>query len=219
MNNEDLIQVAIVDDHTLFREGIARLLLEFDEIRIAFEASNGTEMKKKLAGAVYPHVILMDVAMPQMDGFASTKWLREHHPAIRVLALSMFEEDSSIIEMLKTGAGGYILKESKPRDLVTAIKAIYQQGYFINEQVSGKLLRSLQGAQPTGKLLKEELSENELKFLEWCCSELTYKEIADKMHLSHHTIDNYRESLFQKFGLKTRTGLVIFGIKNNLIKV
>jgi len=217
MYNKEIIQVAIVDDHTLFRQGIARLLAEFEEIKIVFEAANGEEMQARLAAGIMPDVVLMDIAMPVMDGFAGTKWLREQYPLVKVLALSMFEEDAPIIEMLKTGARGYVLKESKPIDLVTAIMAVYRQGYYINEQVSGKLLRAVQDNQPTGKTLINELTGNELKFLEWSCSELTYKEIADKMHLSHHTIDNYRESLFQKFGIKTRTGLVIFAIKNKLV--
>ncbi|MFD0763323.1 response regulator [Mucilaginibacter lutimaris] len=212
------INIAIVDDHTLFRQGLAHLLTESNEINVLFDADNGADMIKKLCDATLPEVILMDITMPVMDGYETTKWLKENHPGINVLALSMFEEDKPIIGMLKSGAGGYMLKQSKAADLVNAIKGIASQSFYINELVSGKLLRNIQNNQPV-KNAPIGLNANELKFLELCCSDLTYKQIADMMHLSPHTIDNYREALFQKFEVKSRTGLVISALKNELIKI
>ncbi|SDF81971.1 regulatory protein, luxR family, partial [Mucilaginibacter pineti] len=127
-------------------------------------------------------------------------------------------EDKPIIGMLKAGAGGYMLKQSKAADLVSAITSIARQSFFINELVSGKLLRNIQDNQPV-KTSSIEVNNNELKFLELCCSDLTYKQIADLMNLSPHTIDNYREALFQKFETKSRTGLVIAALKRELIKI
>lgn len=216
MDNK-VIQIAIVDDHTLFRQGIGSLLSEYKEIEILFDAANGVELKDKLQRHPLPQVILMDITMPLMNGYETTAWIKQNHPGVKVLALSMFEEDGPIIKMLKSGAGGYILKESKASDLVYAIKTIATHGFFLNNLVSGKLLRSIQD----NTLPKEpatELTANETRFLEYCCSELTYKEIADKMFLSPHTIDNYREALFQKFDIKSRTGLVMFALKNNIGK-
>ncbi|WP_143310082.1 response regulator transcription factor [Chitinophaga vietnamensis] len=210
------IPVAIVDDHTLFRQGLISLLSEFKEIEIVFEACNGADMMKKISGSTTPEVVLMDVSMPVMDGFAATSWLRQHYPQVRVLALSMFEEDKEIIKMLKNGAGGYLLKESKTGDVVNAIKTIHEHGYFLNELVSAKLLRNIQGSTAENPLA-QQLSSNEIRFLQLCCSELTYKEIADQMNLSPHTIDNYRQELFQRLNIKSRTGLVLFAIKNELI--
>ena len=212
------IAIAIVDDHTLFRQGIGYLLAESGEIEVAFEASNGEDLMKKIAAYPLPEVILMDINMPIMDGYASTKWLKTHYPQIKVLALSMHDEDKPIIEMLKSGAGGYMLKESKAIDLVNAVKTLSVQGYFINELVSEKLIRNIQNNQPV-KTAAVVLNANEQKFLELCCSDLTYKQIADQMNLSTHTIDNYREALFQKFEIKSRTGLVICGLKHELIKI
>jgi len=208
--------IAIIDDHTLFRQGMISLLSEFPEIAIVFDASNGEDMKTKITQYPLPEVILMDISMPVMDGFESTRWLREHYPDINVLALSMFEEEKPIIKMLKNGAGGYLLKESRTTDVVHAIKMINEQGFFINELVSFKLLRNIQGHLAGGNV-PEKLSSNEIRFLELCCTEYTYKEIADQMNLSPHTIDNYRQDLFQRFGIKSRTGLVLFAIKNELI--
>lgn len=216
---EQKIAIAIVDDHTLFRKGMVSLLDESDEINILFDASNGVEMISMLAQRQLPQVILMDINMPQMDGYEATRWLSSNHPQIKVLALSMYDDDKPIIEMLKSGAGGYLLKESRTSDLITAIKTIAAHGYFMNNLVSGKLIRSLQENNSSSKNLLQEISANERKFLEHCCSEFTYKEIADKMNLSPHTIDNYRESLFQKFEIKSRTGLVLFALRNELIKL
>lgn len=209
------ILIAIVDDHTLFRQGISSILSENEEIRIVFDAANGTEMKEKIAAHPVPHVILMDITMPKVNGYDATLWLKQNYPSVKVLALSMFEEDEPIIKMLKCGAGGYILKESSAADLVFAIKTIAENNYFLNNQVTGKLIRSLQEDGKTPNAINN-LTTNEVKFLELCCSELTYKEIATKMNLSVHTIDNYRDALFEKLDLKSRTGLVLFALKNNI---
>lgn len=210
--------IAIVDDHTLFRKGLMSLLAESDEVEILFDASNGLELKKNISAENLPEVILMDINMPQMDGYAATKWVTKTYPSVKVLALSMFDEDKPIIEMLKSGAGGYLLKESKTTELVLAIKTIASHGFYMNNLVSGKLIKSLQDPVPAKSEISE-ISANELKFLQLSCSELTYKEIADKMNLSPHTIDNYREALFHKFEIRSRTGLVLFAIKNDLIKL
>lgn len=215
MTADKIISIAIIDDHTLFRQGMISLLSEFKEIQIVFNASNGKEMKDKIVSNPIPEVILMDINMPVMDGYESTSWLKANYPQIKVLALSMFDEDKSIIKMLKNGAGGYLLKESKTSEVVTAIKTINEHGYFLNDLVSGRLLRNIQDNK-SGQNILADLSANEIKFLQLCCSEDTYKEIADQMNLSPHTIDNYRQNLFQKFEIKSRTGLVLFALKNEL---
>ena len=212
------VTIAIVDDHTLFRQGIAYLLTESDEVAVVFDAGNGADMIKKITEHPLPQVILMDINMPVMDGYNTTKWLKENYPQIKVLALSMHEDDKAIIQMLKNGAGGYMLKESKVNDLVKGIKTINSQSYFINELVSERLLRNIQDDKPVKKNLTA-LNANELKFLELCCTDYTYKQIADVMNLSPHTIDNYREALFLKFGIKSRTGLVIYALKKELIRL
>lgn len=215
MTADNIISIAIIDDHNLFRQGMMSLLSEFKEIQIVFDASNGQEMKDKIGCHPLPEVILMDINMPVMDGYESTSWIKEHYPQIKVLALSMFDDDKPIINMLKSGAGGYLLKESKTSDVVAAIKTINEHEYFLNDLVSGRLLRNIQDNKPIQNILAD-LSANEIKFLQLCCSEYTYKEIADQMNLSPHTIDNYRQNLFQKFEIKSRTGLVLFALKNEL---
>ncbi|MDN5284659.1 MAG: LuxR family two component transcriptional regulator [Mucilaginibacter sp.] len=217
MNLINPVTVAIVDDHTLFRQGLSKLLAESKDLEIVFDAENGTEMIAKLQKNEAPMVMLVDINMPVMDGYQTTRWLQDNYPATKVLALSMFEDDKSIIGMLKSGAGGYMLKESKASELINAIITIDKHGLYLNEMVSGKLLRSIQNNQV--KNPADNFSNNERKFLELCCTELTYKEIADQMNLSPHTIDNYRENIFQQYGLKSRTGLVLFAIRNELVKI
>lgn len=206
------ISIAIVDDHTLFRIGLAGLLAEFEELQVIFQAENGEQMQQMLQRHPLPDVVLMDINMPVMDGYAATKWLKEKYPQVKILALSMFEEDRAVIRMIRSGASGYVLKESKPRELLHAICTLYQKGVFINEMVSGKLMRSVNEEDGPG------LSKKEFEFLRLCCSELTYKEMADKIFVSPRTVDNYRESLFQKLNVKTRTGLVLYAIQNEIFK-
>ncbi|RWU07420.1 response regulator transcription factor [Pedobacter chitinilyticus] len=211
---QEKIKIALVDDHTLFRSGLASLLSEFEEIVIVFEAVNGSDLQSKIKKNEDVQLILMDINMPVVDGFAATKWIKEHYPHIYVLALSMFEDEKSIINMIKAGANGYLLKESKPSEVLIAIKAMLEKGFYVNELVSGRLLVSIKNEEP-----KNILTEKELTFLQYCASELTYKEIASLMNVSPRTVDNYRESLFAKLNLKSRTGLVVYGIKNDLIKI
>ncbi|MBC6108923.1 response regulator [Pedobacter fastidiosus] len=208
------ISIAIVDDHTLFRSGLASLLEEFDEIEVVFEATNGADLQNKITKNEEVKIILMDINMPVMDGYVATKWVKDNHPKVHVLALSMFEDEKAIIGMLKAGAVGYMLKESTPLDLLTAIKTIVAKGFFVNEMVSGRLLVALKDGDT-----KPMFTARELSFLQFCSSDLTYKEIADLMIVSPRTVDNYRESLFAKLNIKSRTGLVVYGIKNNLITI
>jgi DNA-binding NarL/FixJ family response regulator len=214
--NTNIISVGIVDDHTMFREGLVNLLKEYDHIRVLFEARNGLDMQKKLANSDIPDIIVMDISMPVMDGHGAIAWLKEQFPQVRVLALSMYEDDKSIIKMLRKGAAGYILKECHTAELVQAFACIMEKGYYINELVSGRLLRSVIN---TGESQDEFFTDRELEFMRLCCSELTYKEIADKMNVSPRTIDGYRDTLFEKLQIKSRTGLVLYAIKNSIVDI
>lgn len=212
MDNEK-IHIAIVDDHTLFRNGVAALMSEFDELEVLFEAENGEQMQQMLKKHPVPDVILMDINMPVMDGYTAARWLKQTYPKVKILALSMFEDDKAVIQMIKSGAGGYVLKESRPRELLEAIKAVHEKGVYLNEMVSGKLMRSVADNEEI-----PEFSKKELEFLRLCCSELTYKEIADQMFVSPRTVDNYREALFLKLNLKSRSGLVLYAVQNGIFK-
>jgi DNA-binding NarL/FixJ family response regulator len=208
------IRIAIIDDHTLFRNGVTALMREFDDLQVLFEADNGQHMQRLITEYPLPHVVLMDINMPVLDGFGATCWLKDNYPTVKVLALSMFEDDKAVIKMIKCGACGYLLKESSPNEVHEAIRTIVDKGMYINELVSGKMVRTL-----TTPEAAPSFSKNEETFIKLCCSELTYKEIADQMFLSPRTVDNYREALFQRLSLKSRTGLVLYAIQNDLVKL
>jgi len=212
------ISIVIVDDHTLFRSGVANLLSEFEEINVLFAASSGKDLQQKLSADNLPDIILMDITMPVMDGYEATKWVTTLYPEICVLALSMFDDEKSIINMLRAGACGYLLKESNASDLLEAIKITKEKGLFINENVSGRMLTSLRNDFKAG-VAEMKPSQREMEFLQYCSTELTYKQIADEMNVSPRTVDNYRDSLFSKLNIKSRTGLVVYGIRNSLIHI
>jgi DNA-binding NarL/FixJ family response regulator len=209
------IRIAIIDDHTLFRNGVAALMREFADLQVLFEADNGQHMQQLITEHPLPQVVLMDINMPLQDGYGATAWLKANYPTVKVLALSMFEDDKAVIKMIKCGACGYLLKESSPHQVHEAIQTIADKGMYINELVSGTMVKSITSPQEAAPVF----SKNEEAFIQLCCSELTYKEIADQMFVSPRTVDNYRESLFHRLNLKSRTGLVLYAIQNDLVKL
>ena len=211
------IHIALADDHLLFRKGIANLLAEFSDINIVFDVSNGKELQDILPIKNQVDVILMDITMPVIDGYQATAWVKKNYPDIHILALSMFDEDLAVIGMLKAGAGGYVLKESTPAELYQAISEIKTKGIYINEMVSGKMLRNVQN-QDNLSNDSVRLTPREIEFIKLCVSELTYKEIADKMKIAARSVDNYREILFEKLEIKSRVGIVLYAIKNKIVK-
>jgi two-component system, NarL family, invasion response regulator UvrY len=212
--------IVLVDDHSLLRMGLASMV-ESQGNTVLFEADNGKEFIEKLDGGNLPHLVLMDINMPEMDGFETTQWLKQHHPQVHVLALSMYDNETSIIRMLKCGAKGYILKDSEPAELKEAIHAILNKGFYYSDLVSGKLMHAINKMDDETDDLKNlvPLNDRETTFLKYTCTELTYKEIADKMFVSHRTIDGYRDALFEKLKLKTRVGLVMYAIKNGIVNI
>jgi DNA-binding NarL/FixJ family response regulator len=212
--------IVLVDDHSLLRMGLASLVESLGNT-VLFEADDGKEFIEKLDEQNLPQIVLMDINMPEMDGFQTTQWLKENHPGVKVLALSMYDNEASIIRMLKCGAKGYILKDSEPAELKAAIDALVNKGYYYSDLVSGKLIHAINKIEDAGNDVNtvNNLNERETGFLKYACTELTYKEIADKMFLSPRTIDGYRDALFEKLHVKTRVGLVMFAIKNGIVNL
>lgn len=169
-----------------------------------------------------PDVALLDINMPKMDGYETALWLKDNFPEVKVLALSMYDDDGAIIRMLKNGAKGYVLKDSNIADVKTAIESVLSKGYYYSELVTGKLIYSINHLdEPDHSSIKEilKLNSREIEFLKLACTEMSYKEIAEKMFLSPRTIEGYRDSLFEKLNLKSRVGLVLFAIKNGIVKI
>jgi len=213
--------VALVDDHELLRTGLAAIINSFEGYKVILEANNGKHFFEKVDPKNSPDIILLDITMPVMDGYDTSGWLKANMPKAKILVLSMLENDTAIIRMLKNGARGYILKDSKPMVFKEALDNIRDSGYFINDLVSNKLMQYInhEDVFDNDKHTMSNLTDNELIFLKWICTEKTYKEIADEMFLSPRTIDTYRDNLFRKLDVKTRVGLAIFAIKNGIVKI
>lgn len=206
-------KIALVDDHVLLRNGLASLITSFGNYEVIFEAANGHDMIAQLKKNNLPDLVLLDINMPEMDGFETCNWLNQRFPQIKVLALSMYDNESAILRMFKVGARGYILKDSDPAELRTAIETILAKGYYYTEMVTETFFKNLHENTTSRSAKAMSLSDRETTFLRFACSELTYREIADKMNVSHRTIDGYREEVFRKLEVKSRVGLAMAAIK------
>jgi DNA-binding NarL/FixJ family response regulator len=213
------IQVAIADDHSLLRSALAKLINTFEGYSVIMEADNGKDLCEKISKNVLPDIVLLDINMPEMDGFEATQWLHKKYPQIKVLTLSMLSDEKSIIKIFRLGAKGYLLKNASPQELKEALDAIMDKNVYLSEYVSGKLISGLHNDVVNVEERELVLNEKEKEFLKWTCSELSYKEIAEKMYVSPRTVDDYRQSLFAKLKVHSRVGLVMYAIKNKIIEL
>jgi len=214
-----MISVALVDDHKLLRNGLGSFIRSSDGCQVLFEADNGQELQEKLtAGGPFPDVVLMDINMPVLDGYMTTDWLRKQYPEIKVLALSMYDTEDCIIRMLRYGAKGFILKNAEPAELLKAIDEVYEKGFYYSATISPHLRHMLRVGDSKRTPDPVELTPRETELLQMMASDDTYKEIADKMFLSPKTVEGYREKLSEKLQVKTRIGLVMYAIKNGIVK-
>lgn len=210
--------MAITDDHVLLRNALARLVNSFEGYSVLTEADNGKDLKAKIQQHLVPDIVLLDVNMPEMDGFETTQWLRKNYPHIKVLVLSMLSDEKTIIKMFRLGAKGYLLKNTDPEELKKALDSIVAKNVYLSEYVSGKLVSGLHKDAELG-VKPIILNEKERDFLKWTCTELAYKDIAVKMNLSPRTIDDYRQSLFNKLKVHSRVGLVMYAIRNGIVEI
>ncbi|MBS1739252.1 MAG: response regulator transcription factor [Bacteroidetes bacterium] len=210
------IRIAIADDHTILRQGLRQVFQHFEDIKVVLEAANGAELIEKLSQMTeLPHVVIMDINMPVMDGFETASHLKQHWNEIKILALSMHDHEEVIIKMLRCGAHGYLLKDTDPKDIHAAVHHLRDHEFYCSDLITGRLLHRMQ--HPEDEPIK--LTDREKEFLAHSCTELTYREIAEKMFVSPRTVDGYRENLFDKLNITTRVGLAIFAIKSGLVKL
>jgi len=212
MNKIDII---IVDDHVLFSQALNGLVNKFEEFNVIKVLNDGTEVVTYFSkNNPLPAIVLMDIQMPIMNGIEATNWLKINKPEIKVLALSMECEEETILAMLRAGAKGYLLKDIHPTVLKHALNEVYSKGFYYTENVTNTLLHSHKKSYSNPKV---QLKDRELEFLKLTCTEFTYKQIAERMFLSPKTVENYRESLFEKLEAKTRIGLVLYAIKEKIV--
>ncbi len=214
----DTIKVAIADDHKIFRKGVILSLRPYHNIKFVLEAENGEELIQGIEAA-HPDIILMDLKMPVKDGIETTKYLNKHYPAIRVLVLTMYEDERFVGHLMDSGANGYLLKSTDPEEIKQGITDVMRTGFYLNNFVNRVLIKKNYAKQKFNPNLNSEviISEREKEVLSLVCMEYTAQEIAQKMDISARTVEAIKDRLMERFGVKNSVGLVFFAMKNSLI--
>lgn len=214
----NVIKVAIVDDHKIFRKGVVLSLRPYTNIRFVQEAEHGDDLLAGLKESE-PDVILMDLRMPGKDGIETTKIVSKQYPHIRIIILTMYEDERFVYHMMENGANGYLLKNAEPQEIRKAIMDVHEKGYYLNNFVNRILLKRSHSRSKVIPSLNNEitLSDKERDVLRFICMEFTAQEIAQKMEISPRTVEAIKDRLMERFGSKNTAGLVFFAVKNNLV--
>src|SRR5687768_14071342 len=213
------IKVALADDHILLRNALAALIDSFEDCRVINQSGDGKEMVNAIVNGIVPDVIILDLNMPEMDGFETAEWLHKNRPEIHILMLTMYDSELSLIRLLQTGVKGFLKKDIHPSELKFAILSVMQSGYYYSNHTTGKLVNLFRsGDEHSLTLEKAMLTTQEIQFLNLVCSDMTYKEIALKMSLNPRSVDNLRDSLFTKLDVKSRVGLAMFAIRHGIVR-
>ena len=212
----DRIKIAIVDDHKLVSKAIENMISFNPKFEVVMNCFNGEDFLNQLQHQkTLPEVVLMDINMPRKNGIETTAELTANYPDLKVIALTMEDNETTIINMLKAGAKGYLLKDMSPDILFDAINIVHEKGIFYTDIVTQSLLK-IKTEEKAIQEITALLKDREIEFIKLGCSELTYKEIAEKMCVSPRTVDGYRDSIFAKLNVKTRVGIVLFAIKHDM---
>jgi len=219
-SNHKIIKIALVDDHILLRDALASVIDRFDNCQVIALAGHGNEFIGLLQKGTFPDLVLLDLEMPELDGYETAKYMRANYPQIHVLVLTMYDSELAMIRFLQTGVRGFLKKDIHPSELKLAIETTMNSGYYYSGHSTGKLVNLLKHGESNIPLVNAiTLTESELRFLKLACTELTYREIAQKMKISPRTVDYFRDTLFAKLNVKSRVGLVLYAIKNGVIRL
>jgi DNA-binding NarL/FixJ family response regulator len=212
-----MITFIIADDHKIFRQGLKLTLLDDPELECIGEASDGLELIGLLKVKM-PEVILLDLKMPRMDGLEAIKVIREKDNDVKIVVLSMFEDEQFILHMMESGANGYLLKNAEPHEIKAAMHSVMDKGHYFNDLVNNTFLRKII-MQKKGPTFKEEikLNDKETEVLQLICQEFTTPEIAQKVFLSTRTIEGIRSTLLDKIGVRNTAGLVMYAVKQGIV--
>lgn len=214
--------VALIDDHTLFRTTLAEHINGIGGYRVILQAGNGKSFMRLIDPEEIPQLVLLDIHMPEMNGYDTASWISIHYPQIRIITLSMLEDASAIIGMLQHGAKGFVLKDADTAELQMAMDTVMNKGIYFNQVLYNNILHILNNTMEEEQAAYKKtptLSKREKEFLQWLCTDKAYKEIAVAMQVSPRTIDGYRDALLLKLKVASRVGLVTFAIRNRIVRV
>ena len=211
------IKYLITDDHKIFRQGLRLALNNYPNLKFIGEAGNGLELLSLLEAQV-PDVILLDLKMPQMDGMEVLKKIRVKYPDIKILILTMYDEEHFVLHLIEAGANGYLLKNAEPDEIHLAIQTVMETDYYFNDLVSSAMLRNMLQKTKIANRVKMgvKLSDKEEEVLKLICEERTAAEIAKEIFLSQRTVEGIRSLLLEKTGARNTAGLVLYAIKNGI---
>jgi len=210
--------VAIVDDHNLFCRSLEVMINRFRGYAVLFTASDGIDFIHKLKMQLtMPDIVIMDQFMPIMDGSSTVAWLKQNHPEIPVIALSINYNEGAVFNLAKSGVKGYLLKDAELDEFKHSLEVIRKGGYYYPDYITDYLVKGENSQAVNQTDEPDSLTPREIEFLKLASSELTYKEIAEQMNVSLRTIDTYRDQLFEKLKIKSRVGLVLYAIRNKII--
>ena len=217
MNTYGTIKVIIADDHEIFRDGLRLMLQKQPEIELLAEAEDGRELIEQIK-LLKPDVVITDIKMPRMDGVAAARHISEHYPTIGIIALTMFDEDDLIVDMLEVGAKGYLLKNADKHEMIDAVKSVYKNEPYYCKHTSHKLAQMVARSKfnPYKHQVRPEFNDREKEIIVYICDGLTNKEIAAKVFLSVRTVEGLRMKMLEKMNAKNTAGIIIYAIKNDL---
>ncbi len=211
------VTVAFVDDHKLMRHALCEVINTFEDYVVLFEADNGQDFIKKLTHVGLPQMVIMDIDMPLMNGYAATRWLQQQYPHTKVIALSMIDTEYAITCMVINGACAFIPKDADPDEFKTTLNHVYQSGFYFGGECGGFVRKTMQFSKYKQPTLPTQLSQIDIHFLKLCCLAVSYKEIALELKITVKQVEYLQTQLYQQFDLNSRTQLALFAVQNALI--
>ena len=212
------IRLAIADDHEIFRDGLALMLSKQHDITLVGQANNGRELVR-LVAEMQPDVVMTDIKMPGMDGIEAAKLLMQRYPQLKIIALSMFDEENLIVDMLEAGAKGYLLKNADKQEILDAINNVYEDKTYYCRHTSARLASMIVKSKfnPHKKVEPVNFNDREKEIIRMICQQCTTQEIGEKLFLSKRTVEGYRTKILEKMNVKNTAGVVIFALRHHII--
>lgn len=208
----------LVDDHVLVRKALAEQIESLGYAKVIAQFANGKELTEALLEGLDPELIILDLNMKEMNGVETSRWLKHHRPSVKVLILTMFETEFTLVQILQAGARGIVHKSAKSAELKTAIDNIVNDGFYYSNYTSSKLVGLIKDKTEGLKSLERVmLDDREIDFLKLVCSDKTYKEVAQELRLNPRAVDSLRDQLFVKLDVKSRVGLAMIALKHGIV--